>query len=151
VPAGEYVIAYGCHPVRREGLSADPDDGVLGRPGHPTEHAVADHIVEPLSGQVERGQVTLLEADVHKRQFGNPLAAVVDVPLGQIDAAKARPRKPRRQRDDVSGRRATKFEHIGTLDIWWVKPEQRCECGHMLRLRQRDRHGRVGQLAVVGG
>ena len=37
------------------------------------------------------------------------------------------------------------------LGRWRVKPEQRCECGHMLRLRQRDRHGRVGQLAVVGG
>ena len=63
---------------------------------------MTDHVVEPLSGRVERGQVALLEADVLKRQFGNPLAAVVDVSLGQIDAAEARSREPRRQRDDVS-------------------------------------------------
>ena len=151
VPARQYIITYGRDPVRREGLAADPEDGVLGRPGHPTEHAVTDHVVEPLSGQVERGQVALLEADVLKRQFGNPLAAVVDVPLGQIDAAKARPREPRRQRDDVSGRRAAEFEHAGTLDVWRVQPEQRCERGQMLRLGERDRHGRVWQQAVVGG
>ena len=151
VPARQYVIAYGRHPVRREDLPADPENRVLRRPGHPAEHAMTDHVVEPLSGRVERGQVALLEADVLKRQFGNPLAAVVDVSLGQIDAAEARSREPRRQRDDVSARCAAEFEHTGTFDVGRVLPEQGCECGQMLRLGQRDRHGRVRQQAVVGG
>ena len=101
---------------------------------------MTDHVVEPPFSRVERG--ALLEAEMFSSaSFGNPLAAVVDVSLGQMDSAP--PRSAGTARTMFPPDTQPSSSTLARSTSGGGPTEQGCECGQMLRLGQRDPHGRM--------
>src|SRR5262249_51653217 len=93
--------------------------------------------------------ICLLQFDVGNRQGPNPLATVVDVSLGKIDAHEASTRIAGCQGNDVASGRTPEFEDACLKCIGCFEAEQLRQGSQACWLRIGERHGGIRQGIVV--
>src|SRR5262249_47409992 len=111
MPAGKHIVAYDGDAVFGERLCTNAKDGILDGGWHPTEYAMADHIVEALVAQRRARQVSLANLDVCEAECGNALPPVVNVAPGNIDADEVRFWEADCQRNNVATRCAAELKN----------------------------------------
>ena len=149
MPARQHVIADDGHTGIRQMSLADRENRILCGPRHPTEHAVANDVVEQLIGWPCYGNVGLPYLDVAQPESRNPPAAGLDVPARQVETEEPCLWILRRKRNDIAARCTAKLEHACAIGIGRRETMHRRQRRETRGLAVSDGHRDIRQKIVV--